>query len=94
MRYPNFTAKGPTNCSQTGDPDAFTPDTEVPGYIKVQNDAKKVCNGQAPGFTEECDYKAECLLWALYNGEDGVWGGTTKNERRKMKRKRIESAYV
>lgn len=90
MDYPNFYAKGPTPCSQAKDPDAFSPDTDIPGYIKLQNDAKKICNGQTKENTEVCPYRADCLAWALFNNEPGVWGGTTSNERRKMKRKKAE----
>lgn len=42
--------------------------------------ALRVCRG--------CDLnvKAECLQWALDNNERGIWGGTTEQERRKMRR--------
>jgi WhiB family transcriptional regulator, redox-sensing transcriptional regulator len=43
---------------------------------------------QAKAICESCEVMAECLSFALENGEvDGVWGGTTPAERRKMRRK-------
>jgi WhiB family redox-sensing transcriptional regulator len=77
MNYPDFYVKGPTPCS-TKDPEQFFADSEEPGSIKTTNKAKKVCIG--------CPYIEECLAWALDNNEYGVWGGTTKNERRRLKR--------
>lgn len=44
-----------------------------------QADAKAVCAG--------CPVRAECLEWAMTQepGMPGVWGGTTKRERRAMR---------
>ena len=59
-------------CAQT-DPDAFFP--EKGGSTR---NAKKVCVG--------CDVRAECLTWALDNGERfGIWGGLSERERRAMR---------
>lgn len=59
-------------CSQT-DPDAFHP--ERGGSAR---EAKKVCN--------RCEAKGPCLEYALAHDEEGVWGGTSGHERRRMKR--------
>ena len=41
--------------------------------------AKAVCG--------ECDAQAECLEFALATNQDsGVWGGTSEEERRKLRR--------
>lgn len=32
-----------------------------------------------------CQVRQECLTWAMDRGEDGVWGGTTSNDRRAMR---------
>jgi WhiB family redox-sensing transcriptional regulator len=77
MDYPDFYSLGPTPCSRV-DPDVFFADPEQPNSIKTTNAAKRVCI--------ECPYKQVCLSWALENNEMGVWGGTTRNERRHMKR--------
>ena len=44
----------------------------------VVKKAKRLCS--------TCAVKQECLDYALRNNEDGVWGGLTANERRKVKR--------
>jgi WhiB family redox-sensing transcriptional regulator len=61
------------NCATT-DPDAFLP--EKGGSTRR---AKAVC--------AECDVTAQCLAYALANGEDqGVYGGLSAVERRRLKR--------
>ncbi|GAA1714726.1 WhiB family transcriptional regulator [Brachybacterium phenoliresistens] len=42
--------------------------------------ARKVCGS--------CPVRAECLELALQDTLDGIWGGTTPNERKAMRRKR------
>ena len=39
-------------------------------------EAKSVC--------EPCKVRSECLAYAIANNEDGIWGGTTALERRRM----------
>ena len=47
--------------------------------------AKAACTG--------CPVHAECLEWALDAGEaDGVWGGTTPEERAVIRRERLLAA--
>jgi WhiB family redox-sensing transcriptional regulator len=44
--------------------------------------AKRVCRA--------CPVQAPCLTWALDHGvATGVWGGTTEDERRTIRRARI-----
>ena len=60
-------------CAQT-DPDAFYP--EMGASVRQ---AKAVCAA--------CPVRAECLNWALTNGERfGVWGGRSERERRAITR--------
>lgn len=60
-------------CAQT-DPERFFP--ELGGTAA---DARKICS--------RCEVKAACLEYALKNNEPyGVWGGLTRQERRRMKR--------
>jgi len=48
-------------------------------------EAKAVCNN--------CPVREPCLEWALGNREhDGVWGGATERERRRMIRQRRKTA--
>lgn len=62
-------------CAQT-DPELWFPEK---GGSATQ--AKGVCGG--------CPVRAECLQWALANGEtDGIWGGLTPGQRKKLMPKR------
>lgn len=60
-------------CTQT-DPDAFFPEKG-----QNPNRAKKVC--------ARCPIRTGCLTYALDNDiRFGVWGGTSENERRALRR--------
>ncbi len=62
------------------DPDIFYPVTD-----EEAEDAKAVCFG--------CPVKEACLEWALSSREkEGVWGGATERERRRIIRRRRRSA--
>jgi WhiB family redox-sensing transcriptional regulator len=37
-------------------------------------------------FCQACEVRIECLNWALEHDEEGVWGGTTLQQREAMKR--------
>lgn len=78
-KYPDFWSKGPAPCSV--DPDAMFP--EGRGMHSQEQRMVVVCNG--------CPYLAECRQFAIENDEWGVWGGTTR-EQRKVIRK--ELGYV
>lgn len=61
-------------CGQT-DPDAFFPESGA-----NVREAKRLCN-------LVCEVREECLTWALDNDQRwGVWGGTSPQERKRMKR--------
>lgn len=64
------------------DPELFHP-IGTAGLSLVQiEQAKAVCR--------RCSVSDECLLWALGAGQDnGIWGGTTGEERRAMRRPRL-----
>jgi WhiB family transcriptional regulator, redox-sensing transcriptional regulator len=62
------------------DPDIFYPVSEDDA-----DEAKNICH--------ECTVRETCLEFALANRErDGVWGGATERERRRMLRQRRRSA--
>jgi WhiB family transcriptional regulator, redox-sensing transcriptional regulator len=65
-------------CRDT-DPDLFFP-VGTTGYALVQIDkAKQVC--------DECPVQHDCLQYALDTNQDsGIWGGTSEEERRTMRR--------
>ena len=68
-------------CRDT-DPDLFFPvGTTGPAIEQIEN-AKAVCR--------QCDAQSLCLEFALATNQDsGIWGGTTEEDRRKLRR-----AYV
>ena len=62
------------------DPDIFYPMTD-----EEAEDAKAVC--------ASCPVNEACLEWALTTREkEGVWGGATERERRRIIRRRRRSA--
>jgi WhiB family transcriptional regulator, redox-sensing transcriptional regulator len=65
-------------CRDT-DPDLFFPvGTTGPAIEQIEN-AKAVCR--------TCDAQVPCLEFALSTNQDsGVWGGTSEEERRKLRR--------
>ncbi|MBY8876086.1 WhiB family transcriptional regulator [Actinacidiphila acidipaludis] len=60
------------------DPDVFFP-IGTGGMSLVQiAEAKTVCR--------RCPVAEQCLAWAVGDGRvEGIWGGTTENERRAMR---------
>jgi WhiB family redox-sensing transcriptional regulator len=64
------------------DPDLFFPVTATGPALRQIDQAKRVCRA--------CPVQASCLTWALDHGvATGVWGGTTEDERRTIRRARI-----
>ena len=62
------------------DPDIFYPVSD-----EEAEEARAICYG--------CQVRQACLEWAIGNRErDGVWGGATERERRRMIRQRRRSA--
>ena len=80
-------------CAETY-PDAFFPEeTEdengkvISSKYQYESDAKKVCI--------DCPVRLLCLDYALKTNPIGIWGGTTENERRNIKRRNVNPAtYV
>lgn len=75
-------------CAQTS-PDAFFPE-------EVEDANGKVISSSYPNEAEakavcaRCPIRIQCLLTALEGGDIGIWGGTTENERRKIKREKLD----
>ena len=66
------------SCRDT-DPDLFFPVGTTGPAIEQIETAKAVC--------DQCEAKAPCLEFALTTNQDsGVWGGTSEEERRKLRR--------
>lgn len=63
------------------DPELFFPVTDIGPSAAQLVRAKAVCR--------QCPVRAECLEFALSSGQAfGVWGGTTQDERRLIRRRR------
>ncbi|GAA2494074.1 WhiB family transcriptional regulator [Streptomyces gobitricini] len=63
------------------DPDLFFPIGNTGPAVLQAEDAKAVCR--------RCPVREPCLEWALESGQEaGVWGATTEDERRALKRRR------
>jgi WhiB family transcriptional regulator, redox-sensing transcriptional regulator len=74
----DYTWRKSAICRDT-DPDLFFP-VGTTGYALVQIDkAKQVCS--------ECPACDDCLQYALETNQDsGIWGGTSEEERRHIRR--------
>lgn len=67
-------------CAEIGDPDAWFPEKGA-----STRTAKRVCAA--------CDVRQQCLDYALGTGQvDGVWGGTSPEERVELRRERRSAA--
>ncbi len=82
--------KGPTylmNLSwrQRGACQVLDPEIFYPPVEEEADDARAIC--------EACPVQDECLEFALGNREaEGIWGGATSRERRRMIRQRRKTA--
>ena len=66
------------SCRDT-DPDLFFPVGTTGPAIEQIAAAKAVC--------DQCEAKTPCLEFALTTNQDsGIWGGTSEEERRKLRR--------
>jgi WhiB family redox-sensing transcriptional regulator len=59
---------------QREDPELFFPVTTHGAALRQVNAAKAVCRA--------CAVRAACLSFGLQTSQDGIWGGTTPEERR------------
>ena len=66
------------SCRDT-DPDLFFPvGTTGPAIVQIEN-AKAVCR--------QCEAQVDCLEYAIATNQDsGIWGGTSEEERRKLRK--------
>jgi WhiB family redox-sensing transcriptional regulator len=69
-------------CRDT-DPELFFPVGTAGPALRQVTQAKQVC--------ARCLVCSPCLEWALASGQEtGVWGGTSEDERRMLRRRRQE----
>jgi WhiB family redox-sensing transcriptional regulator len=68
---------GGVECAQL--PNCFFPDDEPDPYLrkKLLKVAREVCN--------DCPVRLRCFDYALSAGMVGVWGGTTTEERKRLR---------
>ena len=60
-------------------PDLFFPVSATGPALRQVDQAKRICRA--------CPVRTPCLAWALANSvPSGVWGGTTEEERRVIRR--------
>lgn len=82
--YPDFQEFGEPPCASSY-PDAFfaddAPESSIVrrGTYSMEREAKTTC------FS--CDYRQQCLAYALKHPElIGIWGGTNENQRKQMRK--------
>jgi WhiB family transcriptional regulator, redox-sensing transcriptional regulator len=62
------------------DPELFFPVGTTGAAVSQTEEVRRICC--------RCPVQTQCLAWALENGvSDGVWGGTTPDERRRVLRR-------
>jgi WhiB family transcriptional regulator, redox-sensing transcriptional regulator len=66
------------------DPELFFVTGSTGRAVEQAAQAKMVCAG--------CTVCVQCLEYALETGQEGVWGGTTEDERRSLRRARQHRA--
>ena len=84
LEIPDFTENTTPACSKV-DPELFFPQevefsdgTVRSSYTNIA-EAKNVCSS--------CSLTVDCLAYALKNNELGVWGGTTEEQRKALRRR-------
>jgi WhiB family redox-sensing transcriptional regulator len=71
----------------TADPDLFFPISATSASADQVGGAKAICGG--------CPVRADCLRFALAQRDmQGIWGGTTDDERKKLRRARVAADRV
>lgn len=80
LAHADYSWRNDALCRDT-DPDLFFPvGTTGQALVQIER-AKSVCG--------ECPVRVDCLDYALETNQDaGIWGGTSEDERRLMRRQR------
>lgn len=84
INFPEFDSDSSPLCAET-DPEMFYPEEigvsygngNLKSHYKYEREAKSVCR--------QCDLQEACLRFALENREQGIWGGTTENDRKRLR---------
>jgi WhiB family redox-sensing transcriptional regulator len=68
------------------DPDLFFPLGTAGPALRQVDEAKRICR--------TCPVRTPCLTWALaQENSSGIWGGTTEEERRAIRRTTISHGH-
>ena len=84
LEVPEFLHKDDALCANV-DPELFFPeereyiDGKIHSVYTNYPAAKEICM--------KCPLIADCLAYALKNGEFGIWGGTTEEQRKGLRRR-------
>ena len=58
---------------------------DIAAFFPVEGDAAAIA--RAKDVCADCPVRADCLSYAVeHNQTEGIWGGTTRQERRKLRR--------
>lgn len=74
---------GRAACAETPLPELFFPPSAVLAPVYLKDARTEYC--------DTCPVKTECLNYAIDNGFEGIWAGTTDGVRRAMRRRRQPS---
>ena len=70
--------------------DAACRDADTDAFFPAPDD--EVATAKAKAICAVCPVRESCLMFALSNREEqGVWGGLTETERRRVRRRRAEA---
>lgn len=63
----------------------------IPYYLEDDDQGREVAgysshHGEAVALCKQCPHLAECLSWGTYHEPYGIWGGTTPNHRKDIRR--------
>lgn len=84
LEVPDFLLKDDPSCAQV-DPEMFFPvesetiNNRTQAVYRNLAEAKEICRS--------CPLIVDCLAYALKNGEIGIWGGTTEDQRVALRRR-------
>lgn len=85
--YPDFEEFGAAPCSEV-DPDIFFAE-DRPATARSASKPVYRNEQEAKATCIRCPYRMQCLEFALKTEDlQGIWGGTTEHERRKLRRGR------
>lgn len=75
-RYPAYTGNEP--CREV-DPEIFYPSS----FNALTNMTRALLNSMC----NSCPMREPCLMWALHHEEEGFWGGSNPEERKRMRKR-------